>query len=56
MKIKEISIRNLEGIKKAEKMQSNNWIVLYNGFFSDTVTMVKGTEKEIEEYRTNRFK
>ena len=53
---KQVSIRTLEGMKKAEKMQSNNWIVLYNGFFSDSVTMVKGTEQEIKEYKINRFK
>ena len=53
---KQISIRDLKGMKKAEKLQSRGWTVLYNGFFSESVTMVKGTEQEIKEYRINRFK
>ncbi len=53
---KEISIRDLKGMKKAEKLQARGWTVLYNGFFSESVTMVKGTEQEIKEYRINRFK
>ena len=53
---KQISIRNLEGMKKAEKLQSKGWTILYNGFFSESVTMLKGTEQEIKEYKINRFK
>ena len=53
---KQVSIRNLEGLKKAERLPARGWTVLYNGFFSESVTMVKGTEQEIKEYRTNRFK
>ena len=53
---KQISIRNLEGIKKAERLQARGWTALYNGFFNESVTMVKGTEQEIKEYRINRFK
>ena len=53
---KQISIRNLEGMKKAERLQTKGWTVLYNGFFSESMTMIKGTEKEIEEYKNNRFK
>ena len=43
-------------MKKAERLQTKGWTVLYNGFFSESMTMIKGTEKEIEEYKNNRFK
>ena len=56
MKKRIVNISNLEGLKKAEKLQEDNWIPLYNGFFSESMTMIKGTEKEIEEYKNNRFK
>ena len=50
---KQINIESLKGMKKAEKLQARGWTVLYNGFFSESVTMVKGTEKEIEEHFLN---
>ena len=53
---KQINIESLKGMKKAERLQARGWICLHNGFFNPNVTMVKGTEQEIEEYRTNRFK
>ena len=53
---KQINIESLKGMKKAERLQTKGWTALYNGFISESVTMVKGTEKEIKEYRTNRFK
>ena len=56
MNKEQVNIESLKGMKKAEKLQENGWICLYNGFFNPCVTMVKGTEKEIKEYRINRFK
>tara|TARA_Y100001963_G_C6484552_1_gene310517 strand:+ start:226 stop:396 length:171 start_codon:yes stop_codon:yes gene_type:complete len=56
MNKKVIKIDNLKGLKKAEKLQNLGWTCLYNGFFSESVTMIKGTEKEIKEYKINRFK
>ena len=56
MKKIQVNTESLKGLKKAELYQSKGWICLYNGFFNPCVTMVKGTEKEIKEYRVNRFK
>ena len=50
-----VNINNLKGLKKAEQYQSKGWICCYNGFFSESVTMVKGTKKEISNYKLNRF-
>ena len=55
MKKELIRIDTLKGLKKAEKLQSLGWTCLYNGFFSDSVTMLKGTEKEVNDYKINRF-
>ena len=49
MKKKLINIDSLEGMKKAEMYQNKGWTCIYNGFFNPNVTMVKGTEKEIEK-------
>ena len=56
MKKIQVNTESLKSLKKAELYQSKGWICLYNGFFNPCVTMVKGTEKEIKEYRVNRFK
>lgn len=55
MKKQLIRIDTLKGLKKAEKLQGLGWICLHNGFFSDSVTMIKGTEEEVNNYRINRF-
>ena len=51
-----IKINTLKGLKKAEKLQNLGWTCLHNGFFSESVIMIKGTEKEINDYKINRFK
>ena len=51
MKKHQINIDSITGMKLAEKYQANGWICIHNGFFNSFVTMVKGTEKEIEQYR-----
>ena len=56
MTIKKINIDNLKGLKQAERLQGQGYIAIHNGFFSPYVTMLKGTEKEIKNYRNKYFK
>ena len=51
MKKKQINIDSIKGMKLAEKYQAKGWICIHNGFFNPNVTMVKGTEEEINQYR-----
>jgi len=56
MKIKEVNIGNLKGLKQAEKLQNRGYIGIHNGFFNPFVTMIKGTEEETTNYRNKYFK
>ena len=47
----QINIDSIKGMKLAEKYQARGWICIHNGFFNPYVTMVKGTDKEIAQYR-----
>ena len=51
MNKKMINIDSIKGMELAEKYQSKGWICIHNGFFNPNVTMVKGTEEEIQTYR-----
>ena len=51
MKKHQINIDSIKGMKLAEKYQAKGWICIHNGFFNPYVTMVKGTDQEIANYR-----
>ena len=51
MKKIQINIESIKGMKLAEKYQAKGWICIHNGFFNPHVTLVKGTEKEINNFR-----
>jgi len=55
MEKKQINIQSLKGLKRAELYQSKGWTCIYNGFFNPCVTMVKGTQKEIQLYKEGSF-
>ena len=55
MKVKKIYIDNLKGLKQAEKLQNLGYIPLHNGFFSPYLTLIKGTEEEIINYKNKYY-
>ena len=55
MIIKKIYIDNLKGLKQAEKLQNLGYIPLHNGFFNPYLTLIKGTEEEIINYKNKYY-
>mgnify|MGYP003627677164 FL=1 len=56
MKKIKINIDSLKGLKKAEKLQNLGYIPLHNGFLNPFLTMIKGTKKEIKEYKNKYYR